>query len=274
MGAYLDAGPVWHGFLLSKGKYATLDEPNAGAGAYQGTAAVGINNSGQIVGYFTDATGINHGFLLSGGRYSTIDDPNASGTTYAADINASGQIVGYYTDAAGVNHGFLLNHGRYITIDDPNAGTGAGQGTIAYGINADGETVGVYYDGNGLAHGFQATSDHDAALGVAGNPASANVLDQPGSTTTANTSATIAPNLLLSETVVSGTTGAFPMDGQGMSESSTVAMAQNSNQGDPAPRAGTGGSSQNAIRLSDAYFAGGATLSEDMDFAANALFAN
>jgi hypothetical protein len=40
--------------LLSRGGYvfATLDDPNAGTG---GTSASGINDPGQIVGYYQDA---------------------------------------------------------------------------------------------------------------------------------------------------------------------------------------------------------------------------
>ena len=62
-----------HGFLLTNGLYATLDDP-LGIG---GTFAQGINASGQIVGYYLDANGNLHGFLFSGGTYTTLDDPLA-----------------------------------------------------------------------------------------------------------------------------------------------------------------------------------------------------
>jgi hypothetical protein len=69
------------------------------------TVAVGINNAGQISGYFQDAAGY-HGFFNNGGVFSTIDVEGAT-ATYAEGINNSGDIVGYYVDASGKTHGFL-----------------------------------------------------------------------------------------------------------------------------------------------------------------------
>src|SRR5438445_12102699 len=47
-----------HGFLYSDGSYTTIDVPDSGANAY------GINDAGQIVGWFADAQG-GHGFLAT-----------------------------------------------------------------------------------------------------------------------------------------------------------------------------------------------------------------
>src|SRR5262249_11541444 len=84
-----------HGFLLSRGTFTTIDVPFA----TQGTEAFGINNAGQIVGFYADASGT-HGFLLSGGAYFTLDDPLGA-NTQAFGINDAGQIVGRYRDASG-----------------------------------------------------------------------------------------------------------------------------------------------------------------------------
>ena len=130
VGYYADSGSVIHGFLLSHGQYTTLDDPNAGTAAGQGTYAVGINDRGQIVGNYVDAGGVFHGFLLSHGQYTTLDEPNGVAFTQAFGINDAGQIVGDYADASSVFHGFLLSHGQYTTLDEPNAGTGAFQGTV------------------------------------------------------------------------------------------------------------------------------------------------
>jgi probable HAF family extracellular repeat protein len=54
-------------FLLSRGRYTTLDDPNA----VGFTEATGINNGGQIVGEYFDANFNTHGFRLSGGQYTT-----------------------------------------------------------------------------------------------------------------------------------------------------------------------------------------------------------
>src|SRR5713226_7707791 len=60
------------------------------------TVALGINDSGQIVGFYSDTSGVRHGFLLRAGSYTTIDCPSpytAQSVAYA--VNGSGQIVGY-----------------------------------------------------------------------------------------------------------------------------------------------------------------------------------
>ena len=46
------------------------------------TAAEGINNKGEVVGYY-ETSGKVYGFLLSNGSYTTISCPNATTGTYA-----------------------------------------------------------------------------------------------------------------------------------------------------------------------------------------------
>jgi probable HAF family extracellular repeat protein len=65
-----------------------------------GTAATGINNLGQIVGYYLDSNNFQHGYLYSNGTYVTLDDPLGSHGTVATGINDSGQIVGFYLDGS------------------------------------------------------------------------------------------------------------------------------------------------------------------------------
>ena len=55
------------------------------------TVATGINDAGQIVGYF----GFTHGFLDTGGNFIQIDVPGASSMA-AFGINDAGQIVGIF----------------------------------------------------------------------------------------------------------------------------------------------------------------------------------
>jgi probable HAF family extracellular repeat protein len=70
-------------------------------------AGRGINNKGDIVGWYEDANGLQHGFLLSGGVATTIDNPN--GTTNLEGINNKGEISGLYTDSSANRHGFIYN---------------------------------------------------------------------------------------------------------------------------------------------------------------------
>ena len=60
MGLYRDADS-FHGFLLDvDGTYTTLDVPGS-----TDTFASGINDGGEIVGYYTDFLGMSHGFLAT-----------------------------------------------------------------------------------------------------------------------------------------------------------------------------------------------------------------
>jgi probable HAF family extracellular repeat protein len=120
--------------------FTTIDVPGGTA-----SFAIGINDAGQIVGYFDDATG-RHGFLKDGSIYTTVDVPGAT-RTEANGINSTGQIVGYFGDATGT-HGFLKDGDTFTTLNYPGAGD-----TLAYGINDSGQIVGVFNAG-GLGHGF------------------------------------------------------------------------------------------------------------------------
>ena len=44
--------------------------------------------------------------------------------------------------------------GAMTTFEVPGAGTGSGQGTIAYSINDAGNVTGYYYDARDVFHGF------------------------------------------------------------------------------------------------------------------------
>ncbi len=77
------------------------------ASGTNGTHAWGINNAGQIVGYYYDSSNAEHGFLYNGGAYTTLNGPLGAGGTQAYGINDAGQIVGDYTDSSGTQHGFL-----------------------------------------------------------------------------------------------------------------------------------------------------------------------
>jgi VCBS repeat-containing protein len=114
---------------------------------YAHTVPLGINDSGEIVGYyFPYYGGPSHGFLDSGGTFTSFDVPGST-VTYPQSINNSEQIVGYYYDGS-TYHGFLDSGGTFTTIDVP----GSTQ-TFVQDINDSGQIVGTYYDGS-TYHGF------------------------------------------------------------------------------------------------------------------------
>lgn len=132
-------------YVYNGGVFTALDLPFA----VNYATATGINNSGQIAGFYSDSTG-GHGFVKSGGNYTTLEVPGAS-FTYATGINDSGDVAGYYyatQDVAGVptirQRGFVKSGGVYRTIDAPGAGVTQ---TYAAGINNSGQVAGTFYDG-------------------------------------------------------------------------------------------------------------------------------
>jgi probable HAF family extracellular repeat protein len=101
VGYYRDAMGHTHGFLYIAETFNSIDFPDASE-----TYALGINDSGDIVGWYTpDNIYGAHGFLYTGGSFNTIDVPESS-QTFAYGINNFGNIVGYFNDANGT-YGFV-----------------------------------------------------------------------------------------------------------------------------------------------------------------------
>jgi probable HAF family extracellular repeat protein len=92
-------GNVPHGFVFQNGVYTALNDPLG----VNGTGAAGVNNQGQIVGYYFDSNFVPHGYVYSDGTYVTIDDPLGVAGTMATGINDRGQVVGYYLDGSGAS---------------------------------------------------------------------------------------------------------------------------------------------------------------------------
>ena len=95
-----------HGFSDKNGVFTKFDPPGASF-----TSGQGINDWGQVDGYFADSEGGLHGFVDTNGHFTTIDDPKAfvglgTGTEPLA-INDLGQIAGWYYDAEANIHAFL-----------------------------------------------------------------------------------------------------------------------------------------------------------------------
>jgi hypothetical protein len=82
------------GFLDAGGVFTTIDNPSAIPRG--NTAAVGINDRGQIVGSFHVSIGY-HSFVDAGGVFTTFDDPSAiPGSTHASGINDRGPDRGKF----------------------------------------------------------------------------------------------------------------------------------------------------------------------------------
>jgi probable HAF family extracellular repeat protein len=126
-------------FLLDRGKLIRIDVPGAML-----TVANGINERGQVVGFYVDAGGMPHGYLWEKGRFATVDAPGPMPTA-AIDINDRGQILGAYGPITGeVLHGFLMSGRVYTTFDAPGVAL-----TQPSAINNRGQIVGLTLDAPG-----------------------------------------------------------------------------------------------------------------------------
>ncbi len=133
------------GFYYAAGSFTDITGPAGAASA----AAEGINDNGQITGYFVDSSNVEHGFLLSGpgGTYTQLDAPGAT-YTYAFSINASGNITLGWGDAAGYTEASVYNGSTYTSVNLPGT-----YNFDVHGLNSSGDVVYVWYDGDGNAHG-------------------------------------------------------------------------------------------------------------------------
>ncbi|GLQ99275.1 hypothetical protein [Dyella mobilis] len=147
-GVYWDADGAFHGVLREGTGH---DTPIDVAGARE-TYPLGINDEGEMVGYWDTNPAQTHGFYRSAdGQFSTIDVPGAAATVIF-EINDAGQAVGYYIDASGNTHGFIEARGQFQSLDMPGAAA-----TLATAINNLGVIAGEYFDNAGMSHGFVAT---------------------------------------------------------------------------------------------------------------------
>lgn len=87
------------GFLDIGGKLTTLQFPGSTF-----TQALGINNQGQVSGFYNDANSASHGFTYNHGFWTSVDAPGATATTLNG-INDHGQVVGFDTDSSGATNG-------------------------------------------------------------------------------------------------------------------------------------------------------------------------
>ncbi len=109
VGIWQDSGGVIHGFTLDPTltTYMTVDEPNAATGqAGYGTVAWGVNDSGDIAGYYYDSGLAEHGFVYSNssGNYQQVEIFGALGT-FLFRIKNKGQLVGGFYDQFSEVHG-------------------------------------------------------------------------------------------------------------------------------------------------------------------------
>ena len=136
-GTYSGANNAVHGFLRHpNGTFTTFDTPGAitdtrphtdeeGYIVRAVTTPQGINQAGELAGYYGDAKGVVHGFVRhKDGAFDSFDAPGASHTgdlgTFIMSINKYGDLAGYYYAGQGDQvRGFVLKRPPAPGADDP-----------------------------------------------------------------------------------------------------------------------------------------------------------
>jgi probable HAF family extracellular repeat protein len=145
--------------------FTTIDVPNS-----RRTVASGINDRGDIVGYFDNSAGTTRGFLRRGGTVTVIEFPGAA-FTEARGIGPTGEIVGSYRmpgEPALNFHGFrLTSAGQFVRVDYPGH-----INTIVQRILPDGTILGCRHDNDfgasmyGVVIGTRGRSETDAVASM------------------------------------------------------------------------------------------------------------
>jgi len=137
-------------FIKDGDNWDIFDHPDA----YDYTYAVGINDSGSVLGYYENGY-----FLKTGSNYQAIADYQGYPTDYTG-INNNSQMSGYFTDSGNYTTGFIKTGSSFNLIEHPSASSSAcidnsmPCGTWITGINNDGHVSGVYTDSNGVYRSF------------------------------------------------------------------------------------------------------------------------
>jgi probable HAF family extracellular repeat protein len=150
VGFFVDAGGVSHGYEynIKTGRYSLFPTPSSAVNV----TATGINNNGDVCGFFNNATGPVKAFLFThGGHLYTLAEKGVN-MTQAFGVNDSDEVVGATTVDSNT-YGFTWTPGGgFSAVNDPH-GVGT---TVVNGVNDAGDLVGFYTASNGRTDGMLA----------------------------------------------------------------------------------------------------------------------
>ena len=111
------------------------------------SSALGINASGQVVGYAYTSGGFSHAFVFTNGTVVDLGTLGGS-TSIARGINSSGQITGTSATPSNQSHAFLYSGGAMHDL-----GTLGGSTSNGLGVNDSGQVAGwSYLAGNSIVN--------------------------------------------------------------------------------------------------------------------------
>ena len=116
----------------------TFDYPGVG----NSTIPEGINDRGDITGFYVDSSGATRGFVRfhSGAFSAPIIEPNDTALlTEGRGINHARGVCGFYAGSDGFFHGYFLNAGVFTEFDADQANS-----TYVEGLNNSGDFVGAF----------------------------------------------------------------------------------------------------------------------------------
>jgi len=108
------------------------------------TAAIDINNAGEIVGDYHAAGIAWGGFSLSGGSFTPVTYPTGSSYSYPISVSNNGDLTGTWYDGTDSN-GYVRIGGAFTELDVPATW---GPDTFPDDINTSGTVVGEYFLSN------------------------------------------------------------------------------------------------------------------------------
>jgi hypothetical protein len=176
-------------------KFVTVDAP----GSSTFTRVLGVDDLGQIVGYYGSGTPSDpsHGFssLVPYTKFKTLNFPLAVNTV-ATSISGTRIVAGYFEDNSPGHHtfGFIRNRAIWTYYKDFNTPKGPESVNELLGVNDSGIAVGFYKDSYGNDIPYELAGGHYETL------------HPPGAVTAMATGINKPGDIMGTETLASGVT--------------------------------------------------------------------
>jgi hypothetical protein len=146
------SAPNFIGYVDVGGTFTSVIDPSTPGTSPTTNQLLGLNDTGQAVGFYLEATGNSHGFVYNilGASFTAVVLPGGDNAvmTAATGINNAGAISGFYVDKGGNEFGFIDQGGSFTTFQ------ANGDPTQFLGIDNSGLAVGFYTDATGMNHGI------------------------------------------------------------------------------------------------------------------------